>query len=188
MNTPAHLLLGAAVFGRGSRRITGFALLGAFAPDASLYIMGGVSLFLMNIPPEVVFGELYFSPAWQTVFAIDNSIFLWIAGLAIALWAASPSGFAFAGAGLLHLCLDFPLHAGDGRAHFWPVSDWVFHSPFSYWDSAHHANWVAPASVALCFAAFLVLWRRTPTLWGRGGLTLLLAAEIWVARQWLTLF
>ena len=80
MNTPAHLVLGAAIFARPAR--TGFlwaALLGGLAPDLSLYLMAGVSLIVLQIPPQVVFDELYFSAAWQTVFAIDNSVFVWSA-------------------------------------------------------------------------------------------------------------
>ena len=189
MNTPAHLLLGAAVFGRGGeRRLIWAAVLGALAPDASLYLLAGVSLFVMSIPPHIVFDELYFSDAWQTVFAIDNSILLWGAVMALAVWRRSPVLIAFAGAGLLHLALDFPLHAGDGRPHFWPLSDWVFHSPVSYWDSTHHAAWVAPVTVAICLAAFAMIWRRKLHPAALVGFAALLMAEMWVLRQWLLFF
>ena len=189
MNTPAHVLLGAAAFGQSdNRRVMVAAILGALAPDASLYIMAGVSLFLMQIPPSVVFGQLYYSQEWQTVFAIDNSIFVWLSGLALALWRSAPAGTAFAAAGLLHIALDFPLHAGDGRAHFWPLSNWIFDSPVSYWDSAHHAMWVAPVSVALCLAAYVVLWRKGIGWPGRIGFGALMIAELWVARQWILFF
>ncbi|MDA7966387.1 MAG: cobalamin biosynthesis protein CobQ, partial [Ruegeria sp.] len=84
MNTPAHLLIGAAVFARPAKgRILAAALVGSLLPDLSLYVMAGVSLFILNIPEQVVFDQLYFSPAWQTVFAIDNSFFLW--GLVLGL-------------------------------------------------------------------------------------------------------
>ena len=189
MNTPAHLLLGAAVFGRtGERRIILAAVLGAFAPDASLYLMAGVSLFILSIPPQVVFDELYFSDAWQTVFAIDNSVFVWGALLSIALWRKLPAMTAFAGAGLLHIALDFPLHAGDGRPHFWPLSDWVFESPVSYWNSTHHAIWVAPVSVVISLAAFSVIWKFKVHPAALAGFAGLLMAELWVMRQWLMFF
>ena len=47
--------------------------------------MAGTSLFLLQIPQQVVFDELYFSTAWQTVFAIDNSFVIWGALLAFAI-------------------------------------------------------------------------------------------------------
>lgn len=168
--------------------MAGAALLGAFAPDASLYLMAGVSLFLLRVPPEVVFNELYFSPAWQTVFAIDNSLFVWAAFLAIVVWFRSIPGMAFACSGLLHIALDFPLHAGDGRPHFWPVSRWVFDSPISYWDSTHYAAFVAPVSVLLCLLAFVTLWRRGSGWAMRLGYSALMLAELWVLRQWLLFF
>lgn len=189
LNTPAHILLGAATFGRaGPKRVLFAAMAGGLAPDLSLYILAGTSLFLLQIPPQVVFDELYFSTQWQTIFAIDNSIFLWLALLGAAFWQGATRWMAFAGAGLLHVCLDFPLHAGDGRAHFWPVTNWVFHSPLSYWDSAHHASVVVPIGVVLCFAALIALLIRRHGTAVSVLFVALFAAELWVARQWLVFF
>ncbi len=189
MNTPAHLLIGAAAFARPARgRILAAAVLGSLLPDLSLYVMAGVSLFLLGIPEHVVFDQLYFSPAWQTVFAIDNSFFLWGLLLAAGLWRKSRVLAVAALAGLLHLAMDFLLHAGDGRPQFWPLSDWVFHSPVSYWDSAHHALWVAPVSMAVCAGAYVVLWNRGLSVSAKLFFAALLGAEIWVIRQWLLFF
>lgn len=189
MNTPAHLLIGAAAFGTpGERRTMAAALAGALLPDLSLYLMAGTSLYILNISEQVVFGRLYFSSAWQTVFAIDNSFLLWGAVLLVAIRLGWAPMMAFASAGLLHLATDFVLHAGDGRPHFWPLSDWVFDSPLSYWDRTHHALWIAPVAALACLAAYTVLWRKGIGLWGRLGFGALLAAELWVARQWILYF
>ncbi|NOD35937.1 MULTISPECIES: cobalamin biosynthesis protein CobQ [unclassified Ruegeria] len=189
MNTPAHLLIGAAAFARPPQgRILLAALLGAVLPDLSLYLMAAVSLFVLGIPEQVVFGQLYYSQAWQTVFAIDNSFIIWGCALLLAVWRRWHFVAVGAAAGLLHLATDFFLHAGDGRQQFWPLSDWVFHSPVSYWDSSHHALWVAPVSAAVCLAAYVVLWQRGLPVWGRAMFGIMLAAEIWVARQWLLFF
>lgn len=185
MNTPAHLILGAAAFARPNRRGTLLAgLLGGLAPDLSLYLLGGVALFVLQIPPERVFNELYFSDAWQTVFAIDNSVFVWGAVLALALWRGSPPWIAFAGAALLHLALDFPLHHDDGRPHFWPLTTWVFASPVSYWDMARGALWIAPLEGLIVAVAALTITRRY-TDWRLRVLFLgLLLLEAWVIYQW----
>ncbi len=189
MNTPAHLLIGAAAFARPARGPVLWAVVvGSLLPDLSLYLMAGVSLFLLNIPEQVVFGQLYFSPGWQTVFAVDNSFFLWGMALALGLWRGWHLLTVGASAGLLHLALDFLLHAGDGRPHFWPFSNWVFHSPFSYWDSAHHALWIAPISIAMCIGSYGILWRRGLSTSAKLVFALMLAAELWVARQWLLFF
>lgn len=189
MNTPAHLLIGLAICGRQSApSTTRMAAAGSLLPDLSLYILAGTSLFLLQIPPERVFEELYFSPAWQTVFAIDNSFVIWGLVFAAALSFRNAPGVAFACAGLLHLALDFPLHNDDARRHFWPVSDWVFESPLSYWDSAYHAAWVAPFGLLAVLMAAVVVWRRWSDWRMRVFVLVACAAEIWVVRQWLLFF
>lgn len=189
MNTPAHLLIGAAAFARPAQgAILWAAVLGSILPDLSLYVMAGVSLHVLSIPPQIVFDELYFSPAWQTVFAIDNSFILWGLALMLGLWRGWRFLTVTASAGLLHLSMDFLLHAGDGRPQFWPLSDWVFHSPVSYWDSSHHALWVAPVSVVICAGSYVVLWNRGLSPPAKLFFAALLGAEIWIARQWLLFF
>ena len=162
MNTPAHLLLGAAVMGRKEApRLMWAAMLGGLLPDLSLYLMGGVSIYVLGIPPMVVFRELYYSAPWQTVFAVDNSFFVWGALAGLAVWRRSGWGIALTGAAILHLCLDLPLHHDDGRAHFWPLTRWIFESPYSYWDTRHGAGWIGPAEALVAAAsALVILWRR----------------------------
>ncbi len=62
MNTPAHLLVGLALCARRDVPRSGrWAALGGLLPDLSLYFLAGGALFVLQIPPERVFGELYFS-------------------------------------------------------------------------------------------------------------------------------
>lgn len=189
MNTPAHLLIGAAVMGRKSTRpVVWAAIAGALLPDLSLYLLAGSALYIFGIAPQVVFDELYFSDTWQTIFAIDNSFVIWGGLFAVALWRGAPWAIALTGAALLHLCFDFPLHHDDGRAHFWPLTGWVFESPLSYWDRDHGAMWLAPVEAVAASLAAITLWQRRFG-WGLLVLiTLLLLAEIWIVRQWLFFF
>ena len=157
--------LGAAVFGKPDRtRVTTAALLGALAPDLSLYLMVAVSIWMMGIPAEVVFRDLYYSDAWQAVFAVDNSFVFWGIGLGLAIWAKRPALIAFAAAGILHIALDFPLHTHDARQHFWPLTDWVFESPVSYWDSSAHADIVGPVALMVSFGCAAYIWSRFQSL------------------------
>ena len=189
MNTPAHILMGVALFARKDVKHSGpAAAFGSVLPDLSLYILAGVSLFVLNIPAQRVFGELYFSPECQAVFAVDNSFILWGAVLLGALLWNRRLAIAFASAGLLHLAFDFPLHHDDARRHFWPISDCVFESPFSYWDSAHHAGLVAPFGLFLVLISAIVIWRRWQSWPVRVAVLLGCLAEIWVVRQWLLFF
>ena len=159
MNTPAHLIFGASAFARPDRKGSlAAAFAGSLAPDVSLYLLVAVAIWGMGIPPQTVFDEYYYSDAWQTVFAVDNSFILWGMLLCLALWRRGPLLIVFAGAGLLHLAFDFPLHTHDARQHFWPVTDWVFVSPFSYWDGAAHAGTIGlgTLSMTLALAALLI--------------------------------
>lgn len=161
MNTPAHLILGAALFGRRDERPrTWAALAGSLMPDLSLYLMAGVSIYVLDIPARRVFRELYYSEAWQQVFAVDNSFVLWGIALALALWLRAGVAVAFCGAALVHIACDFPLHNHDARMHFWPLSEWRFFSPFSYWDDARGGWWFGLVEAALVAALLVLLWRR----------------------------
>ena len=189
MNTPAHLLIGAALFSkRDNLALLGGALAGGLLPDLSLYVLAGVSIFVLSIPADVVFDKLYFSDSWQLVFSIDNSFILWGIGLVLAVAFKRPVFIAMTCAALLHLICDFALHHDDARAHFWPISNWRFESPLSYWDSNHRAALVAPlAGVATGFATVYML---TGTL-HKGiklGLLLLFLAELFVLVSWLMYF
>ncbi len=189
MNTPAHLIVGTALFSRTDQKGTYVAALaGSFAPDVSLYVMVAVSIWVMGISAETVFREYYYSDAWQSVFAVDNSFILWTVLLALALWRDWPRVMAFAGAGLAHLALDFPLHTHDARQHFWPVSDWVFFSPVSYWDQSAYAGVVGPMELALSVVLAVLLFRKFKALGIRLATSAFLAMEVLSSGVWRFVF
>ena len=189
MNTPAHLIVGAALFSREDRKGTYLsALAGGFAPDLSLYLMVAVSIWGLGVPAQIVFREYYYSDAWQSVFAVDNSFILWGGLLAFALWRNGPRLTAFAASGLAHLALDFPLHTHDARQHFWPITDWRFVSPLSYWDSNHHALIIAPLEGLFCAIAATYLLIGNHVKWLKLLILSLLIAELFVIRSWVLFF
>ena len=189
MNTPAHLLFGAAAFGRAGRpRVTVAALIGSFVPDLSLYLMVGVSIWGLRIEPRVVFGEYYYSTAWQAVFAVDNSLVLWGIGLALAIWARSAVWIAFTGAAMLHLGMDFLLHNSDARRHFWPITDWVFQSPVSYWDRRHYGDIVGPVEVTASLVLAALLLYRLKSLGMRATIVVIALAELASTGIWSFVF
>ncbi|MEL7212992.1 MAG: cobalamin biosynthesis protein CobQ [Pseudomonadota bacterium] len=189
MNTPAHLIFGLAAFSkRKDKAVTAAALIGALLPDLSLYLLAGGAIFVLGIEAETVFRDLYYSQTWQTIFQIDNSFLIWGALLALALWRKSAWGIALTGAALLHIALDFPLHHDDGRAHFWPLSDWVFQSPVSYWDPDHYGGVVSVVEIAACLGLSIVLWQRFPDLWPRLGIAALMMAQAAPIILWSLMF
>jgi len=179
VNTPAHLIFGLTAFGTpATRSVTAAALLGAMIPDACLYLMAGWHLNVLDTPARVVFDELYYSESWQAVFRIDNSFVLWGIAFVLALAFGARWAVALTGAALLHLFLDFPLHHNDGRAHFWPISTWIFQSPVSYWDPAHYGRIVGALEASAVIAASLVLWHRYAGRWMRALICVLAEAQI----------
>ncbi len=179
MMSQTHLIFGMAAFGKPENsRITLAALAGSFIPDASLYLLAGANLFILNTPPQVVFGQLYYSESWQAVFRIDNSIVLWVIALMLGIMFRAKVVIALCGAALLHLFLDFPLHNDDARAHFWPISDWKFISPVSYWDSRYYGHIVGPVEVAASLVACVWLFVRFRKRWERGVLAVLTALQL----------
>ena len=189
MNTPAHVILAVAVFARPQEtRRTLAAAAGAIVPDLSLYLMAGTSLFLLGMSPDHVFGTLYYSDAWQRVFSIDNSIILWGAGFLLSWWFGARILIAFTASGLMHLMLDLPLHHDDGRPHFWPVSDWIFESPISYWDAAHHADIVGSVETVLSLLLCIMLLRRFKGLASRFLICVLAGFQLFPYFIWAVFF
>jgi hypothetical protein len=145
---------------------------GAVLPDlASACFYTYYALFL-GLRDEVIWSELYHRPLWQAVTAPLHSFPVALVLVALAAWRRSRSGLAFAASFFLHAAVDLPFHHLDAHRHLWPVSDYRFLSPLSYWDSAHHARWVVPVEMAVLIGCSLLLWRRHPSRWLRCALIL----------------
>lgn len=179
MNTQAHLIIGSAVFAKpNSGKINTAAIVGSLAPDISLYVLVIYYIFIQDVSPSIVFGQMYFSNQWQSIFSVDNSFFVWGIIIGTGFYLKNSIIKIFGLAGFLHLMLDFPLHHDDGRAHFWPISDWVFSSPFSYWDDGHYGNIIGPMEATLCIILCVILLRRFRTLRARFSIILLGLLEV----------
>ena len=179
----------------GTPRAVALALaLGALLPDASLFVMWGQAK-LAGVPESVIWTELYYSDFWQTVGAMTNSAPLFVLLAALGRGAGGrlagarpedaradagaskprlvPSiALAVGVAALLHVATDLPLHHDDGHPHFWPLSDWIYASPVSYWDPAHHGTAWSLIEAALAALLIVLLWRRSRAWWAKALLAL----------------
>lgn len=168
MNTPSHMLIGAAVFARPLAPATLIAALaGGLAPDLPMFAMVLWATRVVSVPEHEVFSTLFFSETWQSVFAIDHSFFIWGGLLGLAVWLRQIILRAFAGAGLLHALADFLTHHDDARSQFWPVSDWVFQSPVSYWDSRFYGDIFGVFEATLAVTLTALLCARLRQWWER---------------------
>lgn len=191
------MLLGAAVFarpkfdGRITSAAAAAAAAGGLTPDLAAFALVLWAL-VGGMDAETIFRTAYFSASWQAVMAPFHSAPLWLAAFALAWTLRRPAAAAFAGSGLLHQAFDFPVHADDPHRHLWPLSDWRFESPVSYWDPRHFGGWVQPLEIVLGLGLVTLLWRRWPGRAGRAGLLLLgllyvaqtvaTAAFLWTAK------
>jgi hypothetical protein len=182
MNTPSHSILNLAILDRGNLKgCTWPIIFGSWLPDAAIFVFYGWAK-VMGLPEQVIWNEAYYTPVWQSIFAIGNSIPLALVGLGLCLWAKFPGGVALAASALLHHLEDLPLHHEDAHQHFWPLSDYRFISPVSYWDADHYGAYGALTELALVMVASVVLWRRVRSRWGRG--LLLLVNTLYIGGYW----
>ena len=177
MNTPSHMLIGAALFGRpASKRQTLAAALGGLAPDLPAIFLVAYALRIKGDTPQHVFGTLYFSSDWQAIMAPSHAFPIWGGALIVALWLRHEIATAFLASGLFHAICDFCLHHDDPHRHFWPLTDWRFASPFSYWDPAHYGHLFVPFEMLLSAIAIFWLLTRHRGLWLRVAVGLVAVA------------
>ena len=183
MNTPTHLLIGAAVLARkgddkGARWRNWAILAGALLPDAAIFILFGWARIVQGASEQELWSKIYWSAPWQSLMAIFNSAPLYTAVVLIGV-AARQTWLALIGlAALLHLAFDLPFHHDDAHAHFWPFTDWRFRSPLSYWDDNHHGDWVSLAEIALSIGLIWFLWQRFEVRTVRIALVVALASYV----------
>lgn len=167
MNTPAHAVLNLVLLDRSVEpRRTVPVLIGAVVPD--LPIIGFYAYErLCGMPETWIWQTGYYDPRWQAVFDVVHSFPLVLAALAVAVrvgWPRLALGFASMA---LHAVGDFLVHHDDAHRHFFPLLDWRFASPVSYWDPRHFGNLVAPLETIGVLAGCLLLARRAQSVSAR---------------------
>jgi membrane-bound metal-dependent hydrolase YbcI (DUF457 family) len=184
MNTQTHVIMGAALFGRPLPRLAVAGALGGIVPDLPMYAII-IGLRASGYPLSEIFGRIYWEHWWQVSNAIGHSFLLW--GLVAAVSAApalrdkvsrTALVFAFSGSALIHSFIDFLCHRDDAHMHFWPLTEWRFRSPVSYWDPAHYGNYFGTFEAALGLLIIVILWRRYSKIWIRAALALCAAAYV----------
>jgi len=174
MNTPTHILIAAALLTRklppepemrSQIKMRNFLVIfGAVLPDLSMFIFFLWTKLFTTASPQEVWGTLYWQDPWQSLSAISNSIPLMLL-ICLVGWHQRRKTLQFIGlAMLLHVGFDLPFHADDAHIHFWPLTDFRFHSPLSYWDKDHHAAWVSILELSILGLAGTILWRRFSSL------------------------
>ncbi|MEM9734937.1 MAG: hypothetical protein AAF903_15865 [Pseudomonadota bacterium] len=185
MMSQTHILLAAALLAKPDKPLRNTAvILGAFVPDAAIYALFAWSK-LAGINEETVWNTLYWQEPWQTYTAAGNSIPLYAVLLLIGVVLArlTPNLLRaalfltfFSLAALLHIAGDLPVHVEDAHRHFWPLSDWKFISPVSYWDPQYHGRLFSFVEAGAGLLLGLILFRRFKALWVRLALATIMLA------------
>lgn len=202
MNTPAHALVNLAALSGGRTRsalgadpeagsetaLAAAVLAGGVAPDLPMVAFYGWQKLVRGVPEGIIWGELYFDPGWQALFDAFNSLPLIAVGLYVAWRLGSAPGAGFFASMALHVLADVPLHADDAHRPFFPLSDWRFQSPISYWDPAHHGRLVgaleAVAVAVCCVVALRRFEARAVRALVAAGAALYLSQWAWAAVIW----
>jgi hypothetical protein len=179
MNTQSHALMSALLFGRPLPRHALVAALGGIAPDIPMFaIVAG--LRMSGHPAQEIFGKLYWERWWQVCNAIGHSLILW--GLLAAVFAfivrragtanapKASLALAFCASALVHSAIDFFVHREDAHMQFWPLSDWKFVSPVSYWDPNHYGTQFSLFEAGLGLIMAALLFRRYSSRSARAAL------------------
>ena len=204
MMTQTHGLIAAALLAHSGRpsKHNAAILFGSFVPDAAIYCLFIWSKFA-KIPEQHLWQKTYFSEPMLTFTAIGNSLPLYLCILLAAMvigWLSTEHNLAavrarvndwafwrltsmpvmalFALAAISHLIGDFPVHAADAHPHFWPFTNWRFHSPVSYWDPSHYGHIFSYAEAALGLILSLVIFRRFKVAYVRLLIVLLMCVYV----------
>lgn len=189
MMSQTHLLIGAATLTKPGATMRNVAvLIGALLPDLSIYAIYATAR-LQGVESRRIWDTIYWQEPSQTLSAISNSFPLFAALLIPALYLAHRAktqklrviGYGLAAlalSALLHLLFDISLHAEDAHRHFWPLSNWRFASPISYWDPNYYGHIVQLIEFVLGLLLSLVLWWRFKTLWVRAVLAVAMVGYI----------
>jgi hypothetical protein len=161
MNTPTHALVNLTLLTRGRVRAgLLWILAGAVGPDVPIFVLFALARGLWRQPAARIWSATYFEPGWQLLIDLAHSVPLALALLLFGWRMRTAELRLLAWSLMLHSALDFPFHANDGHRHFFPVSDFRFDSPVSYWDPAHFGRAVALIETVSGFALSVYWFRR----------------------------
>jgi len=160
MNTLAHIVIASAALSRLKAAKRNRAVMaGAFLPDLSMFVFFAWSR-LRGWSGDETWNVQYWTEPWQTLGAGSNSFVVFSIVWLISVSRRWSLVAILAAAALIHIALDFPLHGDDAHRHFWPLSDWRFASPISYWDPSHNGIWGGLIETLAVLVASALLWTR----------------------------
>ena len=158
------MILGARLLSKGRLSLVVAAMLGGLMPDVSMFVMFLYAV-VARIDQSYVWDVMYESDPWMSISNFGHSYL--ITGALLATGFALKNNWlkVFGASAVFHAFTDFALHSGDGHYHFWPLSNWEYISPVSYWDPEHYGWVVLPVECLLVIISSVYLWKKYPKWW-----------------------
>lgn len=140
-------------------------VLGALLPDIPVYIFFVVCGLIWGLPHQILWDDMYFNSWWSLPITLAHSFIFW----PIIIGTSSYIGWKFIKwmsiSALFHSVIDFFVHTEDAYRHWYPLSDWKFHSPISYWNSAEYGHLVSMFDSLLVLGLLTYLYTKYVGRW-----------------------
>ena len=161
MDTGTHIVANLLVQSKRSQpRLFIAAAFGAILPDLPIIVFYAWESLVAGYPEHVIWGKRYFLAGWQNFIDTFNSVPIILLALLVAVPIRNKLLITILIGMLLHVMLDLPFHHDDAHRHFFPLSDWQFVSPISYWDPRHYGDIMAVVQLLIVAAGLIWLWIR----------------------------
>lgn len=140
-------------------------VLGALFPDTPTYLFFIVCGLILGYSGEAMWDDMYFNSGWSLPITLFHSFWLWpvLIGLSTYLGLSFVRWFSISA--FFHSLVDFLVHTDDAYRHFWPFSDWKFHSPVSYYRASEYGNWVSAFDSLLVLGLLTYLYTKYRGKW-----------------------
>lgn len=169
--------MGAFLFGGKVPKRAWAGLVGGLTPDVPMLTII-FTLMASGVSGQTIFNELYWQRWWQITNAVSHSFLLWGGLLLFGLYMRQSLLAIYVGSAFLHSCIDFLVHRGDAHMSFWPLTNYKFMSPVSYYESDHYGIWFSLFDSALGIVMALTLGLRFKNRIVRGLLALCFLAYL----------
>lgn len=168
MITPSHLIYSWALAKKTAKSPDDIAVtkkrtlafvLGAIFPDTLTWLFFIVYGLILGYSGEVMWDDMYFNSAWSIPITLTHSFILWPLLIATSTYLGWKFLRWFSISALFHSAVDFLVHTDDAYRHFYPLSDFKFHSPISYWNPAEYGVYVGAFDSLLVIFLLVFLYR-----------------------------
>jgi len=195
MNTQSHAILTTVALRLGFgkrlaklRYLNPVLVTGALLPELPLFIFVIYYSFIDVHTQSQLWNECYYYPEWQAAISIFHSFPIWGILAVTAFALKKPRVALFGLAGLVSSAEDFLLHSEDAHSHFWPLTDYRFASPVSYWDPDFHGAIASVGEIMIVLVASIWLWPKLESSWGKSLLILAMVTMLGSHGLWSLIF